>query len=220
MSITTLVLIVEVILLLLGIGGFLFFWQWKAKKNKTAEVEQLLDNIRSKEAERKSILTQYLEKAYTLDNTAANELGGYMVEAEKQFLHQFLQQQVQQTSLTGFYETLCELLDQYLYFIPSENGEKVAIANDKVVDENDLDLEVIQTKSNNPKNDELNVATEESKNIETDSDKSDSGNQEQITLAEDAKAESDEPDWGAAFAESGDEIDESTKAAFDTQVKK
>ena len=137
MSITLVVLVVEVLVILFGAVGFLFFLRWKRGKVKTAEFEKLLDNVSSKEDERKSQLIQFLEEGHALKADAAEESAGYMIEAEKQFLQQFIKQQLEQTSITDFYVNLCELLDNYLYFVPTIDIEQHE-SND---DGEDLDLE-------------------------------------------------------------------------------
>jgi len=123
MSTTLVILLVETVVILLGVVGFLFFLRWKRNKTITAECEKLLDNFSSREDERKAQLIQFLEENYDLKTEAAEESAGYMIEAEKQFVQQFIKQQLEQTSITDFYGYLCELLDQYLYFVPTINRE-------------------------------------------------------------------------------------------------
>jgi len=132
MSTTLLILVVETAVIILGVVGFLFFLSWKRSRAITAEFEKLLDNVASKEDERKAQLIQFLEEGYDLKNEALKESAGYMIEAEKQFLQQFIKQQLEQTSITGFYDNLCELLDQYLYFIPTINIEQQASRSDEL----------------------------------------------------------------------------------------
>ena len=43
--------------------------------------------------------------------------------------------------------------------------------------------------------------------------------QVQVTVADKTEADEEEPDWGDAFAESGDEMDEETKTSFDSEAK-
>jgi type II secretory pathway pseudopilin PulG len=199
MNITLIILVVEVAVVLLGIVSFLFFLRWKGNKDKTAEFEKLLDNVDSHKEERKSQLAEYLINSYALETEKAKETSEFMVEAEKLFLQQFLKQQIEQTPVTDFYQNLCELLDQYLYFIPTVNSEKDSPNDEKRVEQNSDDIQ----------NNEV-----------TDSDETDSENTKATTASEETEADEAEPDWGDAFAESGDEIDEETKAGYETEVKK
>ncbi len=199
MNTTLIILVVEVAVVLLGIVSFLFFLRWKGSKDKTAEFEKLLDNVDSHKEERKSQLAEYLINSYALETEKAKETSEFMVEAEKLFLQQFLKQQIEQTPVTDFYQNLCELLDQYLYFIPTVNSEKDSPNDEKRVEQNSDDIQ----------NNEV-----------TDSDETDSENTKATTASEETEADEAEPDWGDAFAESGDEIDEETKAGYETEVKK
>ena len=90
---------------------------------QTAGFELLLNNIKEIEGERKSQLIQFLMDSHALPEKEAAESGEYMIEAEKQFLEQFVKQQLEQKPITDFYQNLCELLDQYLYFIPKAKTE-------------------------------------------------------------------------------------------------
>ncbi len=97
MSTTFIFLLVEVFVVLLGIACFLFYLRWKRKKLKLAEIEKLLDNINSQQAERLSLLTEHLKENCGAQDDPAEESSGLMIEAEKQFLQHFLKQQVEQT---------------------------------------------------------------------------------------------------------------------------
>ncbi len=141
MNITLIILVVEVAVVLLGIVSFLFFLRWKGNKEKAAEFEKLLDNVDSQQEERKSQLAEFLINSYALETEKAKETSEFMVEAEKLFLQQFLKQQIEQTPVTYFYQNLCELLDQYLYFIPTVNSEKDSPNEEKLVEPNSDDLQ-------------------------------------------------------------------------------
>jgi len=177
---TFIILIIESIVVLLAISGFLFFLQLKKKSKKLFELNQILENISSQEGERKAHLANHLQEGYALSSEAAVESAGYMVEAEKQFIHQFVKEQIEQVSVVDFHQNLCELLDQYLYFVPAST-----------VDES------------NPANVEQSEITTKPTLLEEQSHDS-------------AEKKEEDPDWGEAFAESGDEVDEQTQAVFDS----
>jgi hypothetical protein len=213
MSITLIVLVVEVIVILLVAVGFLFFLPWKRSKAKTIEFERLLDNIASKEDERKAQLIQFLEESHALKTEAAEESAGYMVEAEKQFLQYFIKQQLEQTPVNDFHENLCELLDQYLYFVPTINIEQHAPNAEKPEQQNVVEIEASNTDTDTDTDEDIAIEEPEVKNSgEMEPDK-----EEQATESEQSNEE--ELDWGAAFAESGDDMDEETKAGFESEKK-
>ena len=196
MNITLVVLLVEVFVILFGVVGFLFFLRWKKGKVKTAEFDKLLDNVSSKEGERKAQLIQFLEESHALKTEEAEESAGYMIEAEKQFLQQFIKQQLEQTSITGFYTDLCELLDNYLYFVPTVNIEQDVSNDDAPEQQENVEVEVFETDS------EAEIE-----------DAFDSEEPEEPEVTEETL------DWGDAFSESGDEMDEETKASFESETK-
>ena len=209
MSITLIVLVIEVIVILLVAVGFLFFLPWKRSKAKTVEFEKLLDNIASKEDERKAQLIQFLEERHALKTEAAEESAGYMVEAEKQFLQYFIKQQLEQTPVNDFHENLCELLDQYLYFVPTINIEQHAPNADKPEQQNVAEVEV----SNTDTDEDIAIEEPEVKDSgEMEPDKEDQ-------VAEPDQNNEEELDWGAAFAEAGEDMDEETKASFESETK-
>ena len=215
MNITLVVLLVEVFVILFGVVGFLFFLRWKRRKVKTAEFEELLDNVSSREDERKAQLVRFLEENHALKTEAAEESAGYMIEAEKQFLQQFIKQQLEQTSITGFYTDLCELLDNYLYFVPTVNIEQDVSNDDAPKQQDDLEVEVFDTDSEADIEEGSDLEELEAKESgETYSEK-----EEQETEPEEPEVTEEALDWGDAFSESGDEMDEETKASFESETK-
>ena len=199
MNITLIVLVVEAVVILSGVVGFLFFLSWKRSKTKAAELEKLLDNVGSKEDERKAQLIQFLEESYDLKTEAAEESAGYMIEAEKQFLQQFIKQQLEQTSITAFYGYLCELLDQYLYFVPTIN-----------IDQQD----VVEVEALNTDAEDFDSAPLEAKDldeIDTEGQVTEAGVDETGVTEKDLEEELARRE---AFAESGDDMDEETKASL------
>lgn len=129
MSATMSILSFEITLILFIVVCVLFFFSWKRKKISTVEFEQLLDNVNNQQEERKTQLIQFLINDYGVEEDEATESGMYMVEAEKQFLQQFIKQQLEKTPVTPFYENLTELLDQYLYFVPKLNQDQKSDMN-------------------------------------------------------------------------------------------
>jgi hypothetical protein len=184
MSTTLVILVVEAVVILTGVAGFLFFLSWKRSKTITVECEKLLDNVASKEDERKAQLIQFLEENYDLKTEAAEESAGYMIEAEKQFLQQFIKQQLEQTSITDFYGYLCELLDQYLYFVPTINIEQHATKGNELDQQDVVEVEVLNTDD-----EDFDTVSPEAKDL-------------------------DEIDTEGQVTVAGDDMDEETKASL------
>lgn len=215
MNITLVVLLVEAFVILFGVVGFLFFLRWKRGKVKTAEFETLLDTVSSKEGERKAQLIQFLEESHALKTGEAEESAGYMIEAEKQFLQQLIKQQLEQTSITGFYTDLCELLDNYLYFVPTVNIEQDVSNDDAPEQQENVEVEVFETDSEAEIEDARASEEPEAK----DSGETHSEKEEEETEPEEPEVTEEALDWGDAFSESGDEMDEETKASFESETK-
>jgi len=124
MSATTSILVLEIAIVLLVIIGALLFLEWKKRKALTQQVDQLLETVEQQQQERVKTLTQLLETEYLLESSEAKEAGEYMIEAEKQFMQQFIKQQIEKTTVAEFYENLCGLLDQYMFFVPKLSDMK------------------------------------------------------------------------------------------------
>jgi|GEM_PF-2383960 len=119
MNTTLLVVLTEVVFILSILLLTLVFVGWKQKKSKNSEFEQLLNEIAEREELRKILVIKYLTEHQHLDGQAALMLSEDFIEAEKQFIYSFLEQQMKQKPLTGFYENLCGLLDKYLNLLPA-----------------------------------------------------------------------------------------------------
>lgn len=92
---------------------------WRKKHNQHAEFERLLDDIKERQEARASKLSQRLIDMHDLSETDAKEISKLLIVAEKRFLQQFIDQQLQQKSIECFYQQLCELLDDYLNSLPA-----------------------------------------------------------------------------------------------------
>ncbi len=175
MNITLIVLLVEVVLVSVGFTGLMFYLRWKRKKIETSEFESLLINFDNQVEERKAQLINLLEENYGLETKGAEESASFMIEAEKNFLQQFLTQQIEKKPVNDFHQNLCELLDQYLYFVPSlkTENEKMNIVqpqfHEDVSNENlDRDIELNKNYADELNTAELNKA--DSKNTASDLD--------------------------------------------------
>lgn len=110
-SIETLLVVIVVLLLLLGKN-------WRAKRRRHQEFESLLDDIKDRHEIRPEQLARLFNQKYRLEKPNAQALAENLILAERQFLYQFVEQQLQQQAVTGFYENLCTLLDSYLNALP------------------------------------------------------------------------------------------------------
>jgi len=194
MNAATSILVLEIAILLLVIVGVLFFLEWKKRKALTQQLDQLLGVVEEQQQERVKTLTQLLETEYLLEASEAKESGEYMIEAEKQFIQQFIKQQIEKTTVTEFYENLCGLLDQYMFFVPKPSDIKQA---EPEVASEPVEAEVVKLKPKNVGHNNLHV-TEKKPEPEPEA----------------------EPDWGDAFSESGDEMDEEAKEGYEAETKK
>ncbi len=91
------------------------------KRRRLAGIEELLEDIKDRQPRRGDRLALALISKHRLDEQAAQELSENLIAAEKQFLYGFVEQQMQQQAIGGFYENLCRLLDSYLDNMPKSN---------------------------------------------------------------------------------------------------
>lgn len=215
MNSSMIILIVEMALVLLVVICVMGYLSWKQKKNRIAELEQLLENASDQQAERKVQLEQFLIKDYALEKDAAKESADYMVEAERQFLQQFIRQQLEQTKVTDFYANLSELLDQYLYFVPSISEQQEKPGTNEIVKN---EKEVVEVNAFNAygkakaKKNKSQLKAEELENSDVVSTEKNIADKVKGTGQQDEEVE---PDWGDAFSESGDTMDDDVKAGYD-----
>lgn len=205
MNSTVYILAIEIALVLFLIVAFLLFFAWKRKKSRTHEFEQLLQNVTELQVERKAQLQQLLMNNYALGEEEASENSSYMLEAEKQFLQQFITQQIEQTPVTDFYQQLCGMLDQYIYFIPAVEQGNAGFAEQAIADKEN------KTVSAN----EISEIENREEFAEADSD----ARLEDSPATGEKITEEEELDWGAAFAESGDTMDEEAKKGYEAGLE-
>lgn len=116
--------------LLVMVGVVVILWLiWKRKKHQATELENLLQEVKSSEAERKKKIMRHLVVKRKLVEVTAAELCEELQQAEKQFLQFYLLYQLGQGSATEFYVQLTELLDQYLKLIPVSEPIVLQVAN-------------------------------------------------------------------------------------------
>lgn len=84
------------------------------KRRRLAGIEDLLEDIKTRQELRGDRLALALAAKYQFDEQSAHEVSETLLAAEKQFLYGFIEQQMQQGAVSGFYENLCQLLDSYL----------------------------------------------------------------------------------------------------------
>lgn len=86
----------------------------RQKRQRLAGIEALLEDVEARGALRGDSLFSALMNKHSLDEQSAHEVSETLLAAEKQFLYVFVEQQMQQHAISGFYESLCQLLDSYL----------------------------------------------------------------------------------------------------------
>lgn len=120
------VVLVNLLLVLLIMLIALMLATWRKRKQSQVELEHLLDDIKDRQGQRSDQMAAMLVGKYRLDQQKARELSENLILAEKQFLHGFFEQQMQQQAVSGFYDGLCRLLNSYLSSMPgSEAAESL-----------------------------------------------------------------------------------------------
>ncbi|WP_347986681.1 hypothetical protein [Methylomonas sp. AM2-LC] len=114
---TIMFVIIEVLVILVIGLGVLQFLNWRNKTRRQNDLERFVDDINNNRNQRGQQIVSCLSSHYELEQPIALELSALLYGAEKQFLIQFVDKQMQ-NSVEGFYENLCELLDVYLGSIP------------------------------------------------------------------------------------------------------
>ena len=109
------------IIFLILVVGFVAH-HWRRSKKKQSALEELLDQVSASETVRKEKLISYLVENHQLDNNKSAELCEDFIEAEKRFMFEFIQQQLQQVPVTGCYENVCRLLDHYLQLLTTTSS--------------------------------------------------------------------------------------------------
>ncbi|MDT4290518.1 hypothetical protein RO575_13200 [Methylomonas sp. MO1] len=96
------------------------------KRRRLAGIEELLEDIKDRQERRSDRLALALTGKHHLDEQTAQAVSENLIAAEKQFLYGFIEQQMQQQTVGGFYENLCSLLDSYLDGLPKAGEKPVA----------------------------------------------------------------------------------------------
>lgn len=120
-----LILLAELSLVLSTGVIVLFVVNRRNKRQRLAGIEELLEDIKDRQQRRSDRLALALVGKHHLDEQTAQALSENLIAAEKQFLYGFVEQQMQQQAVGGFYENLCRLLDSYLDGLP-KTGDKPA----------------------------------------------------------------------------------------------
>lgn len=221
------ILLVEALLVLLISFIVLSVFNWKKKKQNAAEIERLLAQIEENDTKRRKHLVSYLTSELSLEEQSAMEQVEDFIVAEKRFTQQFLEIQLNQQPVSGFYQNSCEFADKYLQLI-AENIPKPIDKNlditseasleDKKEVSNSQEIEVENKESIVKGGEDKDIEPEilESKSEEIDSSEtsqtpsSEAESTEETNNSEGEKNDSEEkPDWGDAFAEAGVEMKES-----------
>lgn len=129
MTTIMLISIITTSLFLSLIAGFLII-SWHKKHQSFRQFDQLLADITDQQNTRSDTLKRRLIEKRQIDPANAQSMSLQLIAAEKLFLQQFINQQIQQQPLDDFYSQLCELLDSYLNITPElENTQQAAPTN-------------------------------------------------------------------------------------------
>ncbi|MGZ0078481.1 hypothetical protein [Methylomonas sp. YC3] len=116
------------------------------KRRRLAGIEELLEDIKDRQERRGDRLVLALVSKHHLDEPTAEAVSDTLIAAEKQFLYGFIEQQMQQQTVAGFYENLCLLLDSYLDGLPKVAEKPVADEQAAETDEQFADTDSEQSK--------------------------------------------------------------------------
>ena len=121
---TLFVFIIEVLLLLLVALIIILLRNWRKKVSRIEALETMIDDFKDNQGLRRKRISVLLTGKCPLDNEITEHLSEQMIVSEKKFLLRFIEQQMVE-SVDGFYENLCELLDDYLHTILTNSGNKL-----------------------------------------------------------------------------------------------
>ncbi len=218
------IILIEIIFVLSISLIVLLVLNWKKKKKKTAEIERLLGQVEENGITRKEHLVNILTNQLAMQEQPAVELVEDFIAAEKRFTHQFLEIQLNQQPISGFYQHECEVLDKYLQLI-AENIPKAINSNLDITGEastgdekgannsEEIEQKSEQTKEKDTDPEILDPNSEQTDGKEADNPSSSEAESiEEINISETEEDEfAEEPDWGDAFAEAGVEMDENSE---------
>ncbi|OQW75172.1 MAG: hypothetical protein BVN35_08690 [Proteobacteria bacterium ST_bin11] len=120
------------------------------KRQRLAGIEELVEDIKERQERRGDRLALALVGKHHLDEQTAQVVSENLIAAEKQFLYGFIEQQMQQQTVSGFYENLCRLLDSYLDGLPNVDekpvGDEPAAESEEQFADTDTDTDSDQPK--------------------------------------------------------------------------
>lgn len=122
---TLVIVSIEVLLVALTAIGAMLFVNWRRTTRCHAALERLFEDVKERQTIRHDRIIACLTSHYKLDESVAEELSASLFAAEKLFLTQFIEQQMREQSVDGFYQNLCDLLDRYLNEIPARVIDRV-----------------------------------------------------------------------------------------------
>ncbi len=107
---------------ILSVVSVLLIIFWRKKQQRHNEFERLLEDVKDRQSSRSASLSRRVIEKFKLDAPAAQKMSEALIAAEKLFLQQFIEQQLQQKSVENIYQQLCELLDSYLLAMPNQDS--------------------------------------------------------------------------------------------------
>ncbi len=212
-----LIVLINLVIVLILLLGFVLFLNGRDKKRKKTEMERLLTEIEANETTRQKQIVNILTTQIGMSEQVVLEKVENFVAAEKQLTHKFLEILMDQQPVTNFYQYSSDCLDEYMRLI----GENLNMSatEDKPVEkqsisesqndpssEQTINLEDNQTEISDSEPEEIN---------DTKNDTAPAIDNDSTAKAEKNEAEEDEfseePDWGDAFAEAGVEMEDKGK---------
>ncbi|MDD1622307.1 MAG: hypothetical protein LUQ11_12590 [Methylococcaceae bacterium] len=117
---TLLIILMEVLLVALVALIALLYLNWRKTMHCHAALERMFDDVKERQGLRSDGIVSYLTGQYHMNKQSAQELVATLFSAETLFLAEFIERQLRQQSVDGFYQNLCDLLDSYLQAKPEK----------------------------------------------------------------------------------------------------
>ncbi len=209
-----LIVLINLVIVLILLLGFVLFLNGRDKKRKKTEMERLLTEIEANETARQKQIVNILTTQIGMSEQVVLEKVENFVAAEKQLTHKFLEILMDQQPVTNFYQYSSDCLDEYMRLI-GENLPEQSIQ----IEEAEKPI-ISETQRSNIPEQSASLEDNQSQIMDTEHEETNAVNSDSAPVA-DSSAEqnenkdaekdefSEEPDWGDAFAETGEEMDES-----------
>ncbi len=211
-----LIILINLVIVLILLLGFVLFLNGRDKKRKKTEMERLLTEIEANETARQKQIVNILTTQIEMSEQVVLEKVENFVAAEKQLTHKFLEILMDQQPVTNFYQYCCDCLDEYIQLI----GENLNMSS---TEDKPVEKQSVSESQNDPSSEQtINLEDNQIEISDSELEEINDTKNDITPAADDSAAEgkkneaeedefSEEPDWGDAFAEAGVEMEDKGK---------